>query len=154
MKILFVCLGNICRSPIAHGLMVEKVNKMNLDWEIDSAGIGGWHHGELPDKRSIAEMKKNGIDITYQRARQINLTNFDYYDYIVVMDRENRKDALRLASNDDHKNKVSMMMNWVEPGKDIEVPDPYYDGRFQLVYDMLVEAIDRMTNQLSQKNLE
>lgn len=151
MKILFVCLGNICRSPIAHGLMVEKVNSMDLDWEIDSAGIGGWHQGELPDKRSIAEMKKHGIDITYQRARQITKNDFTYYDHIVVMDRENLADAIRLAQNNEEKSKITMMMNWVEPGKNIEVPDPYYDGRFRLVYDMLDEAIDSMVIHLTSK---
>jgi protein-tyrosine phosphatase len=149
MKILFVCLGNICRSPIAHGLMVEKTTQLGLDWEIDSAGIGGWHQGQLPDKRSIAEMKKHKIDITYQRARQITKNDFDYYDHIVVMDKENYADASRLVISNGQKSKISMMMNWVENGKNIEVPDPYYDGRFQLVYEMLVEAIDAMIYQLT-----
>jgi protein-tyrosine phosphatase len=148
MKVLMVCLGNICRSPIAHGLLQEKLNNLGLDWEVDSAGIGGWHGGELPDKRSVREMQKHNIDITYQRARQIKKSDFDYFDYILVMDHENYRDALRLTTTQEQRNKVSMIMNWVEKGKDISVPDPYYDGRFSLVYDMLEEATEAFIGQV------
>ncbi len=152
MKILMVCLGNICRSPLAEGILQDRIDNFGLDWMVDSAGIGNWHVGELPDLRSINEAQKHGINISNQRARHFTKKDFKNFDYILVMDASNYNDAIRLAQNEEDKNKVHMIMNFVEPNKNIVVPDPYYDNRFSLVYDMLTEAIDAFVDQHVKKN--
>jgi protein-tyrosine phosphatase len=132
MKILMVCLGNICRSPLAHGIMEHFVNQYNLAWEVDSAGTGNWHIGEAPDRRSIATAKKYGIDISSQCCRQFQIKDFDYYDHIYVMDRSNLTDVLSLARNDTDRLKVQLFLD-----NDV-VPDPYYDDdQFDPVYKMI-----------------
>jgi protein-tyrosine phosphatase len=142
MKILMVCLGNICRSPLAEGILKNKIKQAELDWYIDSAGIGGWHAGDLPDRRSIAVAQKYGIDLTEQRARKIKASDLDEFDWILAMDKDNYRDILSYAKNDNHRSKVVMIMNFINPKSNTEVPDPYYDGRFELVYQMLDEACD------------
>src|SRR6202041_2830083 len=96
-KILMVCLGNICRSPMAHGLLQHKVKVRRLDWEVDSAGTSGYHEGQLPDARAIACMKRHGIDITYQQSRPIDGEDITYFDLIYVMDKANLHDVLAMA---------------------------------------------------------
>jgi len=147
MKILMVCLGNICRSPLAEGVMLSKINENSLNWEVDSAGTGAWHVGEAPDPRSIAVAHDNDIDITNQRARQFKAIDLDDFDLVLAMDSSNYQNIIRLASNEDQKNKVKMIMNYVEPGRNISVPDPYYgnDG-FVQVYDMLDSACEHIIN--------
>src|SRR6476660_5401087 len=120
MKILMVCLGNICRSPLAHGVFEHLVKKQNLDWQIDSAGTGSWHIGNPPDRRSIAVAKSNGIDISDQRARQFKSSDFDNFDVILVMDRQNYKDVTSMAKTQEQKNKVKLFIT------DDIVPDPYF----------------------------
>jgi protein-tyrosine phosphatase len=142
MKILMVCLGNICRSPLAEGILKNKIKQMELDWNVDSAGIGGWHAGDLPDRRSIAVAQKNNIDITDQRARKIKISDLDEFDWLLAMDKDNYNDILSYAKNESHRSKVAMIMNFVNPNSNTEVPDPYYDGRFELVYQMLDEACE------------
>jgi protein-tyrosine phosphatase len=142
MKILMVCLGNICRSPLAEGILKNKVKQAELDWAIDSAGIGGWHAGDLPDRRSIAVAKKYDIDLTDQRARKINASDLDDFDWILAMDKENYKDILGYAKTEKQRSKVALIMNFATPKSNEEVPDPYYDGRFELVYQMLDEACE------------
>jgi protein-tyrosine phosphatase len=144
MKILMVCLGNICRSPLAHGLLQNKIDTLGLDWEVDSAGTGGWHAGEMPDRRAIEAAKKHGIDITNQKARQIKVSDFEQFDLILTMDAQNYRDVNSLVTLPEHKSKVKMIMNYVSFRKNIQVPDPYYDNRFDLVYNMLDEAIDAL----------
>lgn len=139
VKILMVCLGNICRSPLAEGIMRSKLPENFL---VDSAGTGGWHVGELPDKRSISTAKNKGIDITNQRARQFEITDFDAFDYIYVMDNSNYKDIIALAPNEEKKSKVKLILNELFPNENKDVPDPYYgaaDG-FENVYTMLDQA--------------
>jgi len=132
MKILMVCLGNICRSPLAHGVMQHLIEEEGLDWEIDSAGTGDWHVGQQPDKRSIAVAKKYGVDITYQRAQWFQSDFFERYDHIYVMDNNNFKDVTALAKRDEDRAKVRMFLQ-----EDI-VPDPYYDeSQFEPVYHMI-----------------
>ncbi len=139
-KILFVCLGNICRSPLAEGIMLHLKNKQGLNVEIDSAGTAGYHIGEAPDKRTIANAKKNGVDLSSLRARQFDKKDLDIFDKIYVMDHSNLKNILTLAKDQKQKDKVSLFLNAVYPGKDLEVPDPYYgteqdfEDVFQLVY--------------------
>jgi len=143
MKVLMVCLGNICRSPLAEGILKEKVKVNALEWEVDSAGTGAWHVGELPDHRSIKQAREKGIDITDQRARQFAIDDFNNFDLILAMDSSNYQDILRKATTDEQKEKVKMVMNFEAPGRNESVPDPYWgnDG-FGLVYDMLDRACD------------
>jgi protein-tyrosine phosphatase len=142
MKILMVCLGNICRSPLAEGIFKQKVAEKNLNWYVDSAGTGGWHAGELPDRRSIAIAKKYGIDLTDQRARKLQLIDLERFDLILAMDENNYQDILRLAKTDVQRKKVAKILNFAHPHTDANVPDPYYDNRFELVYDLLDKACD------------
>ena len=146
-KILMVCLGNICRSPLAEGIMRAKLSK---DFIVDSAGTGGWHAGELPDKRSISTAKNRGLDITSQRARQLKISDFDTFDYIYVMDNSNYKDVMALAPNDEAKSKVKLILNELFPNENVDVPDPYYGGQdgFENVFDMLNEACDVIAGKL------
>ena len=147
VKILMVCLGNICRSPLAEGIMRAKLTN---DFIVDSAGTGGWHAGELPDKRSVATAKNNGLDITNQRARQFKITDFDVFDYIYVMDNSNYKDVIALAPNDAAKSKVKLILNELFPNENVDVPDPYYGGTdgFENVYKMLDQACEVIAKKL------
>ncbi len=145
MRILMVCLGNICRSPLAEGILKYKVQQQELDWTVDSAGTGHWHQGELPDRRSIAIARKYGIDITDQRARQLLPADFENFDRIFVMDTQNRRDVLRLARHAEHQAKVQLIMDLTHPGEEISVPDPYYDDDgFEAVFRMLDAACDAL----------
>jgi len=132
MKILMVCLGNICRSPLAHGVLAHVAAADELDWTVHSAGTGDWHVGQAPDRRAIAVASKYGVDISHQRARHFIPDFFDQYDRIFVMDRQNLQDVLRLARHEEDKQKVSLFLD-----EDI-VPDPYYDeDMFEPVYQMI-----------------
>jgi protein-tyrosine phosphatase len=142
MKVLMICLGNICRSPLAEGVLKNKVKERQLDWRVDSAGTGGWHVGDLPDHRSIAVARKHGIDLTDQRARLFQKQDLEAFDLILTMDKNNYRDMLRFAKNDEQRTKIHLIMNFSRPNSDFEVPDPYYDNRFQLVYDLLDEACE------------
>jgi protein-tyrosine phosphatase len=132
MKILMVCLGNICRSPLAHGIMEDLVKQKGLNWEIDSAGTGGWHVGQPPDNRSIRIAKKYGLDISMQSCRKFDVLDFEKFDQILVMDYNNMKDVRALARNEEEQNKISLFL------KDAIVPDPYHDDDlFDPVYQMI-----------------
>src|SRR5882724_11880208 len=110
MKILMVCLGNICRSPLAHGIMEHLAKEQGLDWQIDSAATGNWHVGQGPDRRSTREAQRNGIDISAQVCRQFRVSDFDEFDPILVMDRNNKADVLRLARTDADRAKVKLFL--------------------------------------------
>lgn len=141
MRILMVCLGNICRSPLAEGIMKDKAQEAGLDWQVDSAGTGAWHAGEMPDRRSIQTALKHGIDLTDQRARQFRPHDFDRFDKIFVMDVNNLRDVLRQARSEDDRRKVELMLDQIYPGQERSVPDPYYDDDgFEEVFHMLDEA--------------
>jgi protein-tyrosine phosphatase len=142
MRVLMICLGNICRSPLAEGILKNKLQESGKDWYVDSAGIGGWHAGELPDKRSIAIAKKNGIDITDQRARKFQPSDLDNFDLILAMDENNYEDLTRFAKNEKQRQKIDLIMNFSRPNKNDIVPDPYYDNRFELVFTLLDETCD------------
>lgn len=145
MKILMVCLGNICRSPLAEGILKEKVKTKGLDWIIDSAGAGAWHIDELPDPRSIAKARQYGIDITDQRARQLTREDLSAFDLILTMDESNYQHALRLAPSPAYQEKVRMIMDYVYPNDQVSVPDPYWnDDGFEQVYQMLDRACERL----------
>ncbi|MFN3557251.1 MAG: low molecular weight protein-tyrosine-phosphatase [Bacteroidales bacterium] len=154
MKILMVCLGNICRSPLAEGIMKAKALKYNLDVEVDSAGTAAYHVGELPDPRSMEVAMKNGIDISDQRARKFTVADFDRFDKIFAMDSQNYSDLANLARNNEHLEKLELILNMSQPGKNLTVPDPYYGGKdgFDIVFAMLDQACEVVAKQISQNN--
>lgn len=138
-----VCLGNICRSPLAEGIMKNKVAQRSLGWTVDSAGTGFWHAGELPDSRSIDIARQYGIDITDQRARQFKPADLEIFDRIFVMDTQNLRDVLRHAQLDDQRAKIDLILNQLHPGQNRSVPDPYYDDDgFEEVFRMLDAACE------------
>lgn len=143
-----VCLGNICRSPLAEGIMRSKVNSDEVF--VDSAGTAAYHVGELPDARSIEVARKYGIDITYQRARKFEVSDFDNFDEIFVMDDSNYQNVLWKARNAEDEIKVKMILNESQPNSNKSVPDPYYGGNqgFENVYQMLDEACEIIANRL------
>jgi len=141
-----VCLGNICRSPLAEGILSAKIAAEGLDWEVDSAGTGSWHIGEPPHKGSIQVAEQNGIDITNQRARQFSTTDFAKYDLILAMDSENYSNILAMAPEQEAKQKVELILNYSTPGQNKAVPDPYFIGGFTEVYEMLDKACEELLN--------
>ena len=147
MKILMVCLGNICRSPLAEGILQAKVSENIF---VDSAGTAAYHVGELPDKRSIAVAKKYGIDLTNQRARKFTVKDFDAFDLIYAMDESNYQNILSLARNSDDEQKVQLILNEIDVNSNIDVPDPYYGGNdgFENVYQMLDEACEIIASKM------
>lgn len=145
MKILMVCLGNICRSPLAEGILKDKIQKKGLNWEVDSAGTGAWHVGEKPDKRSIEKAAQYGLDITDQRARKIRSTDFEEFDLIFAMDNSNHMDLMRLAISNEEKSKIKLILEEIYPGENRPVPDPYWDSNgFEQVYQMLDAACEKI----------
>ena len=134
-----VCLGNICRSPIAEGVLEHMAAQNGLNWTVDSAGTSGWHNGEQPDRRAIATCKAKGIDITRQRSRKLTRSDFETFDLILTMDGSNLRDVLALAGTEQQRQKVSPILEYAGITR-TEVPDPYYDGRFQEVYELLWES--------------
>jgi protein-tyrosine phosphatase len=143
MKILMVCLGNICRSPLAQGILEEKVKSKGLDWEVDSCGTGSWHVGGPPDQRSVNIGIKNGMDISNQKARQLSLEDFDQFDLILAMDSQNYQDILKKGGKK-YSNKVEIILNYLHPGENRSVPDPYFGGGFDKVFDLLDLACDKV----------
>jgi protein-tyrosine phosphatase len=147
MKILMVCLGNICRSPLAHGVMEHLAKENKLDWEIDSAGTGNWHVGEGPDRRSVRTAREHGIDISGQVCRLFRVSDFDTYDHIFVMDKSNLADILAMARNEEDIKKVRLLLG------DKIVPDPYYDdSQFEPVFQMIEEGCKEIIKQFTRKD--
>ena len=144
MKILMVCLGNICRSPLAKGILWSKGKHLNL--EVDSAGTAAYHIGKQPDIRSIEIANKYAIDLNQQRARQFSRADFDEFDIIYAMDTNNYAHLISLASSETERNKIRMILNEINPNSYQSVPDPYYggDNGFQDVYNMLDKACDKI----------
>lgn len=144
-----VCLGNICRSPLAEGILKSKVDSNSII--VDSAGTGGWHIGELPDSRSIDVARKHKLDITDQRCRKFTPNDFNEYDLIYVMDRSNFKDVKKQARNDKEKQKVYLILDSIYPGQSKDVPDPYYDSNdgFENVFQMLDRACNIIAEKIS-----
>lgn len=149
MRVLMVCLGNICRSPLAEGILQSKAS---ADVKVDSAGTAAYHIGELPDSRSIAVAKKYGIDLTNQRARKFTVNDFDTFDLIYAMDESNYQDILTLARNTEDKLKVKLILNEVDLISNRSVPDPYYGGSngFENVYQLLDEACQIIANKIEE----
>lgn len=148
VKVLMVCLGNICRSPLAQGILESKVNLEKVF--VDSAGTAAYHVGNLPDERSIDVARNYGINITNQRARKFTVQDFDEFDYIYAMDISNYQNILMLARGEEDENKVRLILNEIYPSENKSVPDPYYGGNqgFENVYQMLDEACDVISKKL------
>lgn len=136
---------------MAEGILKNKLNSSK--YFIDSAGMGNYHVGELPDKRSIQVANENAINITYQRARQFVIEDFDKFDLIYAMDNQNYKELIKLAKTEEHKSKVKIILNEVFPDENLDVPDPYNDSifAFRNVYRMLDEACDSIADKLKNK---
>ena len=145
-----VCLGNICRSPLAEGILQKKANDKGLSIEVDSAGTAAYHVGNLPDPRSIQVAKKYNIDITNQRARQFDVSDFQEFDVIYAMDIENYNNIIKLSNSEEEDQKVKLILNEIEPQSNSSVPDPYYggDNGFENVYQMLDIACERIVSRL------
>mgnify|MGYP003498039547 FL=1 len=152
VKILMVCLGNICRSPLAEGILASKLPKNKF--KVDSAGTGSWHVGHKPDDRSVAVAKKNKINISDQKGRQFSKSDFDSFDYIYVMDNSNYDDVIELAESQEHKQKVQLILDELFPNEKVDVPDPYFGlpNGFQIAYNMLDEVCDVIAKKLIDKH--
>ena len=146
-----VCLGNICRSPLAEGVLRHKLESKGLKHiRVDSAGTSDYHVGDPPDSRSAKNAKSHGIDISELRGRQFGLNDFDEFDFIYVMDSSNYQNVLRLARNDSDREKVDLLLNARWPGKNMAVPDPYYGGAdgFEKVFLLVEEACDAIVEKI------
>lgn len=143
-----VCLGNICRSPLAEGILASKLPSDHF--KVDSAGTGNYHLGKKPDSRSIQVAKANGIDISKQRARQFIAQDYEEYDYIFAMDGSNLQHILALAPNPKEKEKVKLILNELFDNENADVPDPYFglENGFEIVYNMLDEACEVIAKKL------
>ena len=146
-RILFVCLGNICRSPTAHGVFADLAGRAGLDIAVDSAGTGGWHVGDPPDARATREAARRGYDLSRLRARQVRPADFEAFDLILAMDRANLSalERIRPAESD---TPVRLFLDYAESARE-EVPDPYYDAGFDLVLDLIEDASRGLIAELS-----
>lgn len=138
---MMVCLGNICRSPMAAGLLRDKIKKNNLDWEVASSGTGSYHIGEAPDRRAQEMMFIMEKNISDMRAQQFKQEDFDEYDLIFCMDKENYNNVIRKADTE-QKKRVSLLLDILPDSEYEEVPDPYFNNQFRLAYKLLDEATD------------
>jgi protein-tyrosine phosphatase len=148
MKILMVCLGNICRSPIAEGLMRHKIKQHGLDWEVASAGTESYHIGSAPHKHSQKVCHTNGVDISTQRARQFCPADFEQYDKIYAMAEDIYDEIKRIGGRHADMTRVELFLNELEPGSNASVPDPWYGtGEGYLpVYELIDRACDAIIN--------
>lgn len=149
-SILMVCLGNICRSPVAEGVLRHLSERRNINLRIDSAGTAGYHIGEAPDSRSQKNALKNGVNISNLRARKFSSEDFARFDYIFVMDENNLNDVLRMAKHENERNKVRLLMDLIYPNEMVPVPDPYYGNErdFQEVFELCSKACSKFLDEL------
>ncbi|MEM9363277.1 MAG: low molecular weight protein-tyrosine-phosphatase [Bacteroidota bacterium] len=147
-KVLMVCLGNICRSPLAEGILASKVDDDKV--YVDSSGTAGYHVGNPPDPRSIAVAKTHGLDISHQMCRKFSVEDFDEFDHIYVMDRSNYANVVSLATSEKDTEKVQLLLSELG-GNEKEVPDPYYGGAdgFEKVYQLIDSACDKIAKKLT-----
>lgn len=156
MRILFVCLGNICRSPMAEGIMREKLKASDLDLELDSCGTGDYHEGENPDPRAQKEMEQRGVDISDLVARGFEDEDFERFDLILTMDEDNYERILERARNEEERKKVDMILNRLPDTRGSSVPDPYFGAKdgFRTVFELLDRSTDALIKELSHEREE
>ncbi len=145
-----VCLGNICRSPMAEGLLLAKIEKFKLNAIVDSAGTANYHIGKAPDRRMVQMAASKETPIDFLRARQFSEVDFQNNDLILVMDHSNYRDVLRLARSENDKDKVRFLLDYLYPEQQMKVPDPYYgtEEDFEEVYNLLDKATDALIKHL------
>ncbi len=153
MKILFVCLGNICRSPLAEGILKKKMKDNNIDAIVDSAGLEPYHIGQKPDERTLKVAEEHGLEISDHVMRLFSKSDFDSYDQIFVMDQANLRDVLFMARNEDDKKKVRKVLSVLKDKQNKNVPDPYYGKYedFEEAHDLLEEACELIVRDLKEK---
>lgn len=156
MNVLMVCLGNICRSPLAEGIMREKLNKHNVKAFVDSAGMIDFHEGGLPDHRSIVTARNHGIDISMQRSRPFKKADIDKFDYIFAMDSNNYESLIEFADTPDQESKIHLLMEFAGFGIRRSVPDPYYGNLsdFEKVFEMLDKACEQAAQKIVKQQSE
>lgn len=154
MNILMVCLGNICRSPIAEGVMQEKFRRHQIKGKVDSAGVISFHSGEQPDKRAIAIAQEHGIDITNQSARQFKMSDFHDFDLILTMDKSVHDEIRSMAKDEHQASRVQLFLPYAGFDSAENVPDPYYGGKegFQQVFSLIDDGCERIINKLKSGN--
>ena len=154
MKVLFICLGNICRSPMAEGLFLHHLEQLNVSqkFRVDSCGTGGWHSGELADSRMLKTALENGIKLTH-RARQLRLEDIHDFDYLLVMDRRNLEDVRAMFP--EHAGKIKMITDLSPAYKNQEIPDPYFDNikKFDEVFELLNQVTLQVAHHIIKKHL-
>ncbi len=157
VRVLFVCLGNICRSPTAHGVFEALVKSGGLEQciEVDSAATSDWHIGKAPDPRSVAMAKERGVDLSTQRARQVSADDFHHFDYILAMDGQNLRDLQRIQPAGSRA-QLSLFLAFDQQGDEQEVPDPYYGGKegFAKVVDLVERASHGLLQHINEWNLK
>ena len=154
MNVLFVCTGNICRSPLAEGILRQKYSERNIPGIVDSCGFESYHTGDSPDPRAQKVARKNGIDISSHSARQFKLEDFDIFDKIFVMDSSHYNSVMRIARHENDRQKVDFIRNVIYPGQNKPVKNPYYDhhSAFDTVFDQLDEACELFAESLNPKS--
>jgi protein-tyrosine phosphatase len=154
-KIVMVCLGNICRSPVAEGVMRQKIEKYKLDAVVESSGTSNFHIGAPPDSRSIFNAQKHNVDISKFKASQFSKQDLDTFDLIFVMDANNYNDVIKLASTDIQKSKISLLLNALTVNENRAVPDPYYGNAndFETVFYLIDDACEKIAMKLITQNM-
>ncbi|HWH16859.1 MAG TPA: low molecular weight protein-tyrosine-phosphatase [Allosphingosinicella sp.] len=151
-SVLFVCLGNICRSPLAEAAFRNEAERLGIDVEIDSAGTGDWHIGHPPDRRAVAVARKNGVDISHLRARQVTPQDFHRFDHIVALDAQNLSNLRRMQPSDG-KAELSLLLDHVEGRQGEAVADPYYGEaeHFDVTWNDVAEGAKGLARKLAER---